>query len=95
MAPEMNHPEAATHGTLALLETRLHRLEFLVAGASNDEGYPGQTTKHPPNTETLWAKLDALEAELAGLKKAGGAAGTVIQDIEQLCRRSTLSALEL
>ena len=94
MAVDMNYPEATTHSTLALLETRLHRLEFLVAGTSNDDSVPDQTTKGPRNNETIWAKLDALEAELAGLKKLGGTAGTVVRDIEQLCRRSILSALE-
>ena len=85
IAADMNEPEAAALSTLELLETRLHRLEFLLTGASNDDGVPDQITNPPQSNETIWAKLDALEAELARLKKLSGTAGAVVRDIERLC----------
>ncbi|KIW27002.1 uncharacterized protein PV07_06784 [Cladophialophora immunda] len=84
MATEVQDPETAARGTLALLGTRLHRLEFLLSGASNDDGVPPPTTTPTSGSETLWARLDALEAAMAKLKKLTGTPGSVVRDIERL-----------
>ncbi|OAL30504.1 hypothetical protein AYO20_08723 [Fonsecaea nubica] len=84
MASNVQDPEAAARGTLALLETRLHRLEFLLSGASNDDGIPPPTTAPSSGSETLRAQLDALDAALTKLKKLPGTPGSVVRDIERL-----------
>lgn len=88
MATVTTDPEAAARGTLALLQTRLHRLEFLLSGESDEEGIPAPVTAPTHNSETIWAKLHSLEAELVKLNKVTGAAGEVVRNIERLCRRS-------
>lgn len=77
-------PDATALSTLALLEARLRRLEFLLTGTSDDYGRPGPVTTSTPRTETVWGKLDALEADLARLKKANGPSGALLKDIERL-----------
>ncbi|KIX97993.1 uncharacterized protein Z520_06072 [Fonsecaea multimorphosa CBS 102226] len=84
MTSDGQDPETAARGTLALLETRLHRLEFLLSGASHDDGIPPPTTIPSSGSETLWARLDALDAALAKLKKLTGTPGSVVRDIERL-----------
>ncbi|KIW96945.1 uncharacterized protein Z519_02336 [Cladophialophora bantiana CBS 173.52] len=84
MANDVQYPEVAARGTLALLETRLHRLEFLLSGASNDDGIPPPTATTSSGSETLWARLDALDAALAKLRRLTGTPGSVVRDIEQL-----------
>ncbi|KIX10517.1 uncharacterized protein Z518_01600 [Rhinocladiella mackenziei CBS 650.93] len=95
MATDANDPEITARATLALLETRLHRLEFLLTGSSNEDGVPHPTTKPAHSRETVWAKLDALEAELGKLKKVNGPAGTVVRDLDRLCGRSILKTSHL
>ncbi|EXJ62692.1 hypothetical protein A1O7_03130 [Cladophialophora yegresii CBS 114405] len=84
MTTSTDDPEAAARATLALLETRLHRLEFLLSGASNNDGVPPATATPSAGSETLRAKLDTLEAGLAKLKRLAGSPGTVVRDIERL-----------
>lgn len=79
MTTETNDPEAVARGTLALLETRLRRLEFLLYGTSKDDAAPLQ------NNETLWTKLDGLDADLNKLKRLHGPSGGVVRDVERLC----------
>jgi hypothetical protein len=80
-----NDAEAAARATLALLETRLHRLEFLLSGSSNEHGIPDPTTKPNQSSETVWARLDALEAELRRLKMLNGPTGKAVREIVRLC----------
>ncbi|KAJ9612561.1 hypothetical protein H2200_004158 [Cladophialophora chaetospira] len=84
MTSAVDDPEAAARGTLALLETRLHRLEFLLSGGSDDDGYPPATTTPGSGNGTLRARLDALEASLAKLKRLTGTPGSVIRDVDRL-----------
>ncbi|EXJ72005.1 uncharacterized protein A1O5_04508 [Cladophialophora psammophila CBS 110553] len=84
MAHDVQYPEAAARGTLALLETRLHRLEFLLSGTSNNDGIPPPTATTLSGSETLWARLDALDAALVKLRRLTGTPGSVVRDIEQL-----------
>ncbi|OAP56952.1 hypothetical protein AYL99_09064 [Fonsecaea erecta] len=84
MASDVQDPEIAARGTLALLETRLHRLEFLLGGASDNDGLPPPTTTPSSSSETLLARLDALGAALTKLKKLTGTPGSVVRDIERL-----------
>jgi hypothetical protein len=85
MATKTNDPEAAAQGTLALLQSRLHRLEFLVSGVSDDAGIPPPTPSPISGSETLRVRLDALEAGLAKLKRLSGTPGTVARDVDRLC----------
>ncbi|ETI23462.1 hypothetical protein G647_05264 [Cladophialophora carrionii CBS 160.54] len=84
MTTHTDDPEAAARATLALLETRLHRVEFLLSGASNNDGVPPAIATPRSGSETLRARLDALEAGVAKLKRLAGTPGTVIRDIERL-----------
>jgi len=84
MTTDMNDPEAAARGTLALIEARLHRLEFLLSGDSNDDGVPPSTTAPATSSNTLKARLDTLEAGLAKLRRLTGSPGAIIRDVERL-----------
>lgn len=77
--------EAAAHGTLAILVTRLHRLELLLTGTSNEHGTPDPVTKPIHGSDTVWARLDALDAELRKLETLSGPSGKAIRDIVALC----------
>lgn len=85
MSVEVADPEVAARATLALLETRLHRLEFLLTGKSNDSGRPFSVTAPANANGTIRTKLNVLEDELKNLKNLGGPAGTVLRDIDRLC----------
>ena len=85
MTSNCNDPEAAARGTLPLLETRLHRLEFLLSGSSDKDGIPPSTGSSIPSSETLRARLNALEAGVERLKRLTGNPGTVVRDLERLC----------
>ncbi|KIV85151.1 hypothetical protein PV11_00883 [Exophiala sideris] len=84
MATDPADPEVAALSTLALLETRLRRMEFLLTGTSDDHGRPLPVTRSAHNSETVWGKLDALQADLARLKKVNGPAGSLLKDIDRL-----------
>lgn len=79
-------PETAARATLALLETRLHRLEFLLNGTTNEHGVPDTLPAVSKESDMVWTKLNALDSRLASLKKNGGLAESVVTDIERLCR---------
>jgi hypothetical protein len=83
MASEPDGPEASAYGTLALLQTRLRRLEFLVRGNSDGAG-PSPTIPGPEN-EAMRAKLDALEMELTKLKRLAGPQGSAVREVDRLC----------
>lgn len=85
MSAENADPEVAARATLALLETRLHRLEFLLTGKSNDSGRPYPVTEPAKGNETIRAKLDILEDGLRNLKNLDGPAGAVLRDVDRLC----------
>ncbi|KAI1626698.1 hypothetical protein EDD37DRAFT_225294 [Exophiala viscosa] len=84
MANDPSDPEADALRSLALLETRLRRLEFLLTGTSDDYGRPIPVTRSLHNSETVLGKLDALQADLARLNKVSGPAGPLLKDIERL-----------
>ncbi|EXJ80387.1 hypothetical protein A1O1_08531 [Capronia coronata CBS 617.96] len=84
MATNTVDPEVAARGTLALLQTRLHRLEFLLSGYSNEEGIPEPTLAPARSNDTIWAKLHSLEAEVVKLNKLNGQAGEVVRNVERL-----------
>ncbi|KAK5458050.1 hypothetical protein LTS15_004129 [Exophiala xenobiotica] len=84
MATDASDPEAAARSTLAALETRLRRLEFLLKGSSNEYGVPDLVQKPAQHNETVWARMDSLESEMVKLKKLNGSAGTLIRNVEQL-----------
>lgn len=88
MTSNTENPEAAARGTLALLETRLRRLEFLLSGASDDQGIPNGIDKPASGSDSLRGRLDVLEAQLAKLKKLTGTPGSVVRNIDRLCRCS-------
>lgn len=88
MTSHVSDPEAASRGTLALLETRLKRLEFLLHGTTNGDGALAASSRPSQGNETLWARLDALEAALAQFQKLTGPAGGAVRDIERLCRQT-------
>ena len=78
--------ETAARTTLALLETRLRRLEFLLNGTTNEHGVPDTLPVTTKESDMVWTKLNALDSRLASLKKIGGLAESVVADIERLCR---------
>ncbi|KAK5061490.1 hypothetical protein LTR84_008034 [Exophiala bonariae] len=84
MSAEIADPEVAARATLALLETRLHRLEFLLSGKSNDSGQPYPVTEPAKAKETIQTKLEILEDGLKNLKNLDGHAGAVLRDIDRL-----------
>lgn len=81
-------PQIATRGTLALLEIRLSRLEFLLSGASDEAGIPGSVSTPSHDKIKIWERLSTLESELNRLKKLDGLGGNVVRDIERLCRQT-------
>ncbi|KIW47133.1 uncharacterized protein PV06_02731 [Exophiala oligosperma] len=101
MATDTKDPEAAARATLALLETRLRHLEFLLKGTTDQDGIPEPATSPAHGKDTVWSRLDHLEGEFERLKKHSGAASTMIRDIEHLSFvypdlfASTLSASEV
>ncbi|RVX69305.1 hypothetical protein B0A52_06899 [Exophiala mesophila] len=76
--------ETAARTTLALLETRLRRLEFLLNGTTNEHGVPDTLPVTTKESDMVWTKLNALDSRLASLKKIGGLAESVVADIERL-----------
>jgi len=65
---------------LSLLETRLHRVEFLLNGSSDRDGIPDAAAKPWPN-ETVSERLAKLEDDLARLISKSSLA----QDVLRLC----------
>jgi BMFP domain-containing protein YqiC len=90
MATDTEDPEASARATLALLETRLHRLEYLLTGTSHHDNGLEPNRQPLQSKDTARAKLDALEAELGKLKNLSGSAGAVIRDVDQLGKRRPL-----
>jgi len=85
MSVETTDPEVAARATLALLETRLHRLEFLLTGKSNEFGKPCSVPEPTNGNDTIRAKLNSLEDGLRNLKNLEGPAGLILRDIDRLC----------
>lgn len=85
MSVEASDPEVAARATLALLETRLHRLEFLLTGKSNEFGIPHSVLEPANSNDPIRTKLNNLEDGLQNLKNLGGPAGMVLRDIDRLC----------
>jgi hypothetical protein len=86
MTTDSDDPQAAARTTLLLLETRLHRLEFLLTGTSDENGIPEQVTMPQQSKETIRGRLDAVDAALGRLKRLHGPAGALIRAVERLCR---------
>jgi len=72
--------EDDARATLLLLETRLHRVEFLLNGSSDRNGIPDGAAKPLPN-ETVSERLAKLEDDLARLISKSSLA----QDVLRLC----------
>jgi hypothetical protein len=81
---DVDDPEGAARGTLALLEARLHRLEFLLSGRSDDNGIPPASETPATGKDSLRSRLEALEAGLAKLKRLTGQSGGLLRDIDRL-----------
>ncbi|RMZ78975.1 hypothetical protein DV737_g3616, partial [Chaetothyriales sp. CBS 132003] len=85
MAVELWGSSEMNSGSLALLQTRLRRLEFLLTGHSEVEGVRAVAGKWPKSAaSSVHARLSALERELDRLRRMPGAAGDLIRDIESL-----------
>ncbi|KEF61630.1 uncharacterized protein A1O9_03198 [Exophiala aquamarina CBS 119918] len=84
MSVEATEPEVAARATLALLETRLHRLEFLLTGKSNESGNPPSVLQPASGNDTIRSKLNTLEDGLRNLKNLNGPAGLILRDIDRL-----------
>lgn len=85
MSVEATDPEVAARATLALLETRLHRLEFLLTGKSNEFGNPPSVPEPANGHDTIRTRLNSLEDGLRNLKNLSGPAGPILRDIDRLC----------
>ena len=75
--------ETEAHTTLALLESRLHRLEFLLSGSADFNGIPEATTRPVKSDDTIASRLKALEDDLTRLT----ANSTLVQDMLRLQAR--------
>lgn len=84
-------PEVAARATLALLQNRLHRLEFLLTGITNEEGIPELSPGTTQARDNVWSRLDSLSSQLASLKTLSGPAGVVVKDIDRLCRLANMT----
>lgn len=83
-------PESWEHdprGSLALLEIRLRRLEFLLTGQSNLDGEPYAAEKSQRSTDSVLSKLSALQVELDKLRRTHGPVGDLVRDIESIHAR--------
>jgi hypothetical protein len=81
----VDDPEAAARGTLALLEARLRNLEFLLHGQTGDDGVPPSSETPTTGRDSLRSRLEALETDLAKLKRLTGPSGGLLRDIDWLC----------
>jgi len=89
-APDNVEPEASARSTLALLETRLRRLEFLLTGIADLDGKPELLKKSVKRDESVSDKLKKLEADLERLRRLDGAGGTLVRDVDALRTPSQL-----
>ena len=88
-------PESWEHdpqGSLALLETRLRRLEFLLTGQSNLDGEPYAAEKSQRSTDSVLSRLSSLQVELDKLRKVHGPGGDLIRDVESIYSRVSESS---
>lgn len=69
--------------TLTLLESRLHRLEFLLSSSTDTNGVPKVTTPPVKNNDTIASRLNSLEDDLTKL----AANSTLVQDMLRLQAR--------
>jgi hypothetical protein len=81
----VDDPELAARGTLALLEARLHKLEFLLSGRSDGNGTSQALETPATGKDSLHFRLEALEAGLAKLKRLTGRSGGLLRDMDRLC----------
>lgn len=72
--------ENEAFATLTLLETRLHRLEFLLSGSTDHHGITEATVKPARRHEPVAARLKSLEDDLAKLT----ANSRLVQDMLRL-----------
>ncbi|KAL4884176.1 hypothetical protein BJY04DRAFT_215606 [Aspergillus karnatakaensis] len=77
--PELNIQDQTTLSTLHLLESRLHRLTYLLTGDSNWTGTPNPPQKPASYEETVARRLQNLERKLLLLSEKEG--GGVVKDI--------------
>ena len=77
-------PNQIAAATLARLETRLRRLEFVLGGESDGTGVPTPVTSSPKKSEeTIAAKLQGLEKGLRRLKERNA----IVRDVLVLNKR--------
>ena len=72
-------------GSLAILDRRLRRLDFVLTGSSHLDWRPDSITKPTKSDDTIDARLSALRASLDRLRRSSGEGGNLIRDIEALC----------
>jgi hypothetical protein len=77
--------ESDDQGSLALLEQRLRRLEFLLTGSSDLDGIPDGLDVPTKSDDTVAARVTRLESELDRLRRLNGPAGEIVRDIEAIC----------
>lgn len=85
MALSGNGLDEVAHGSLALLETRLHRLEFLLTGKSNLDGIPNAVAKPSSTDNTIIATLKTLRQDLDRLKRSDSEGAALIKHIISIC----------
>ena len=93
MAAEFESSGHDSRANLVLLETRLRRLEFLLAGQSNLDGAPHAAERTQRSTDSVISRLSSLQADLDSLRKSNGVAGDVVRDVESVhaeCPKSLL-----
>ena len=74
-----------TQTTLSLLEVRLRRLEFLLSGSADLDGYPSAIRTPAAGTANVLARLSRLEKDLNKVSRSDSIAGEIISDIEAIC----------
>ena len=84
MAAERESLSSGPHSSLALLELRLRRLEFLLTGSSNLDGLPDGIDAPQRSGDAVAAKLASLQASLTRLRRLDGPPGMLVREIEAL-----------
>jgi hypothetical protein len=77
--------ENDNQSSLALLEQRLRRLEFLLTGSSDLDGNPDGINVPAKSDDTVAARVARLENGLDRLRRLNGPAGEIVRDIQAIC----------
>jgi hypothetical protein len=87
---EAGTDDASALATLKMLEERLHRLEYLLHGTSNEFGVPDPASPPAGRNEAVSARLATLESNLHRLASRHG----VVQDVLNLCTKANIIKLK-